>query len=442
MSEPARVPESGYPVRELTRSLWSHFGEYAIIESGMRYLTWILLGVGLAVAAWGEGRSPSIAIILPLLWALAPSRSHAFVLTAAYHMGVIRFLPGYAGTWFSSITMGAGVWLAVGVISGLGWAICWTRSKKPLWVIASTIAALSVTLLPPVAGVLPGHPLVGWGFTMPGTGWLGLAAMFAASAAGVWIVRCRVPVLPRVPKWAVPGMVSLLAIMTATAGMQPGGNGAGKIIARAGAISTHLGGPPPPYSMEVMERVEKIAKATQSLAGGDDGFTTVIFPESVLGIYDPSLYPVLESTLLQKARDAGQTVILGADLQLDGAKWLNSALIFRPDGSSTYLSARQAAPVAMWKPWAQGGHYPSDWLGRNVAPIGGGLTARFMFCYEEYIPMLHLIDEALYDHNVVVAMSNLWPSHGELANHVQAAHTQGMALLFGRRWLRAVNLPK
>lgn len=422
-------------------SVLSRFSNHEIAKT-IRFVQWILLGWGLSVAAWGEGRSPSIAILLPLLWALAPSRALAFAVTASYHMGVIRFLPGYAGTWFASTSMGVGVWLTVGVVSGLGWALCWTRSNKPLWVVLSTVAALSITLLPPVAGVLPGHPLIGWGFTLPGTGWIGLALMFVATAAGVWFIRCRLPAIQRAPKWAVPGMMSLLAIMTATAGMQPGGNSAGKIVARAGAVSTHLGGPPPPYSMEVMERVEKIAKVTQSLAGGDDGFTTVIFPESVIGIYDPSLYPVLETSILKKARDAGQTVILGADVQIGSSQWINSALVFRPDGSSTYLAARQSAPVSMWKPWAKDGHYPSDWLGRNVAPIGGGLTARFMFCYEEYIPMLHLLDEALFDHNIVVAMSNLWPSHGELANHVQAAHTQGMALLFGRRWLRAVNLPK
>ena len=61
------------------------------------------------------------------------------------------------------------------------------------------------------------------------------------------------------------------------------------------------------------------------------------------------------------------------------------------------------------------------------------------FCYEEYMPILSLIDEAAYDHNMVVVLSNLWATKDPLSSLVQGAHTQGMALLFGRRWVRAVN---
>ena len=55
------------------------------------------------------------------------------------------------------------------------------------------------------------------------------------------------------------------------------------------------------------------------------------------------------------------------------------------------------------------------------------------------MPILSLIDEAAYDHNMVVVLSNLWATKDPLSSLVQGAHTQGMALLFGRRWVRAVN---
>lgn len=64
-----------------------------------------------------------------------------------------------------------------------------------------------------------------------------------------------------------------------------------------------------------------------------------------------------------------------------------------------------------------------------------------MFCYEEYIPLLALIDEATRDFNLTVAMSNTWAANSETASAIQAYHSQGMALMFGRRILRAENRP-
>lgn len=62
-----------------------------------------------------------------------------------------------------------------------------------------------------------------------------------------------------------------------------------------------------------------------------------------------------------------------------------------------------------------------------------------MFCYEEYIPALHLLNEAYDDHNLVIVMANGWAAANLTASDVQAAHSEGMARLFGRRYLRAEN---
>lgn len=399
------------------------------------------LGFVLAVASWGEGRSPAPAVVLPLLWCLAPSRLSAFALCTAYHLGVVRFLPGYAGAWFGSELTGAAIWTAMGSICGVGWALCWTGSKKASWNVLAIFAALVVTLLSPVAAVLPGHPLVAWGFLLPGSAWVGVALMVIFSVAGVWALRVELPrKFPAFMPYSLLGVVAL-AVGLGIVGMQPGGE-VGKVAGRVGAVTTQLGGPPQPYSMDVMERVEKIGIATSQLAGGDDGLDTVIFPETVIGMYDPSLYPVLEGTILHKSRPAGQTVVIGADLQVNKRIWQTVALVFRPNGTSTYIASRQPPPAAMWTPWSEVRHYPANWFADNTVNIGGGVRARIMFCYEEYIPVLHLIDEALYDHNLVVAMSNLWPATDNLANVIQSSHTQGMALLFGKRWIRAANLTK
>ena len=400
-----------------------------------------ILGAAVAIAAWGADRSPAMAVALPLLWIMAPTRLAAFTLTTAYHLSVVRFLPEFASTWFNSNPIGVLIWLSMGGLCGLAWAVCWPRSSSTPRVTIATAAVLLLTLATPVAAVLPGHPLVGWGFLWPKSGWVGVATMFAASIAGAWALRVWIPAQWPGQRWISPVALFLALAIPAFVGIQPGGD-AGKVAGKVGAVSTRFGGPPPTYSLEVMLRVEKIANATAKLAGGDDGLDTVIYPESIIGQYVPSLYPALEASIFRRSRPAGQTVILGADLELARGQWQNVALIFRPDGSSSYISSRQTPPGAMWTPWSSVRHYPANWFTDNTVNIGGGVRARIMFCYEEYMPILSLIDEAAYDHNMVVAISNLWATKDPLSSFVQGAHTQGMALLFGRRWVRAVNYPK
>lgn len=84
-------------------------------------------------------------------------------------------------------------------------------------------------------------------------------------------------------------------------------------------------------------------------------------------------------------------------------------------------------------------HFPADWLAGGTVHLGGQVKARIMFCHEEWMPALHLLTEAREDHEMIIAMANLWAAKDPLAAHVQAAHTQGMALLFRRPFVRAVN---
>lgn len=137
----------------------------------------------------------------------------------------------------------------------------------------------------------------------------------------------------------------------------------------------------------------------------------------------------------------GQTIVLGADVHIGGNRFQNAAIIYRPDGSSTTIVARQTVPVAQWRPWSSGGHFPADWLSHNTADIGDGVRTRFIFCHEEWMVVLHLLSEAREEHGLIIAMANLWAARNPTASYVQGLHTQGMALLFGRTYVRAVNGP-
>lgn len=148
-----------------------------------------LLGICCALAAWSPGHSPAVGLLFPLLWAVSGSRAAAFVLAAAYAMTVVRFLPVFAGNWFGSPALGLGCWIGVGIASGGLWGLFWPRRSAALHVGCATMAALIFSLLPPVGALFPGHPVVCWGFALPGSGWVGVTALSLGTVAAAAALR-------------------------------------------------------------------------------------------------------------------------------------------------------------------------------------------------------------------------------------------------------------
>lgn len=406
----------------------------------VRAFVWAAIGCILAMAAWGPARTPALALLLPVLVALAPSRAMVFLLTAAYHLGVIRFLPEFAGVWFESPALGYLLWCGTGILSALAWALAWTSSTKPLHVGLSMIGMLVLTLLPPFGMLLPGHPIVGLGYLVGAMAWVGVTLFVVAWVAAPILIRCYLPKLvptkTRIAGFAVATGLGILFVLFGDAPSPDDGKVAGKV----GAMHTRWGGFPPKDSLEVVNRISRMGDAAVSLAGGEGELRTVVFPESIVGFYEPGLYAVIELQILRKTRPAGQTIVLGGDLELEGGTLQKTALAFRPEGSSHVVS-RQPVPVAEWAPWADRTHRV-NWLANNTLDIGGGVKAGVFFCYEEYIPALHLISAARYEQNMIVVLANLWATSNPLASSIQASHTEGMARLFGRKWVRSLNLPK
>lgn len=404
----------------------------------VRGTTLPVLGGGLGLAAWGIAAHPALAILMPLIWVLAPSRASAAAVSAAYALAVVRFLPDMAGTWFGSAAVGIAIWLGIGAVAAFLGAICWPRSSSALPVAAGTLLFLAGALISPLAAVLPGHPIIGWGYLLRGWGWTGVGLMFVATAGLAVLVRVVVPTHWPGRRWPIAAGLAALGVVLVGAA-EPGDPGGGRLAGRVGAVNTAWGGFPAPGSMEVVERIGRIGSATRQLSGGEDGFDTVVYPEAVLGLYDPSLSSVVNLEITRVLRQTGQTVVVGADLMIGRGLAQNIALVFRPDGSSSWVAARQTTPVAQWAPWNGKLHFPADWLSPSTVTLSAGIRARVMFCHEEFMPVLHLISEAREEHQLVIALANLWAAESPLANAIQASHTEGMANLFRRRFVRAVN---
>jgi hypothetical protein len=388
-----------------------------------------------ALAAWSPGHSPAVGLLFPMLWAVSGSRTAAFVLAAAYAMTVVRFLPGFAGNWFGSWALGLVCWISVGIVSGGLWGLLWPRRSAALHVSGATMAALLFSLLPPVGALFPGHPVVCWGFALPGSGWVGVTALSLGTVAAAAALRLATT-LPRGTGYAHLALAGAAVALTLF-GVVPeptAGQRTGNVV----GISTEWGGFPTFGSIEVVDRLRRIGATLDARSA--EGALTLVYPEAILGLYDTSLDDVIDLEIVKRIRRTGQTVVLGADVDDGGGRFRNIALVLRPDGSRSIVSARQTTPFAQWRPWSSVMHFPADWLASSTVIVGDSLAVRIMFCHEEWMPALHLITEAREGHLIVIAMANLWAAENTLAYHVQSAHTQGMAILFGRRFVRAVNL--
>jgi hypothetical protein len=206
------------------------------------------------------------------------------------------------------------------------------------------------------------------------------------------------------------------------------------------ATPTNWGRYPMPGSIEQIQRIEKIGSHAQLMSQLEPPMRTLIYPESIIGVYEPHLNSVIEWEVLRHTKPKGTTVVIGLDtLKADGGL-VKSAAAYYADGTTAYVRARNAVLIAEWWPFGdQAFRYDFAWLSPTSMQIGGGIKARFVFCHEEYMPALNLLSEALEPTALIISMSNLWSAHGVQADFVQGAHMEGFTRLFGRKLLRSVN---
>lgn len=397
---------------------------------------WFAFGSGLAFAAWGINRTPVLAILMPVLLFAASRRSEVLFYALGYHLTVVRFVPGYVATWFDSTPIGLLAWLVLGWCSAAAWTLMWTRSHTAARVALASAVGFILTLLPPIAIVLPGHPLVAWGYVIPGTAWFGVVFAVVATAGLSVLVRRYLFVDEQQRRLTMIVLGSSVLFLGGLGLRQP--YDVGRVVGDFVAIQTGWGHPPR-TDEDTIERIEKAAKITKELSKGPEPARLVVFPETAIGRYDPSFGPVVKLELNLQAKAGGQNIIVGLENYIRGTEGENLALLVRRDGTTAYAKQRQPALLAMWAPWRKKGHFPANWLANNFLTIEPGVKARVMFCYEEYIPFLHLLNEWQEPHNLVIAMANGWAAPTAEAGFIQARHTEGMARLFGHKFLRSEN---
>jgi hypothetical protein len=384
-------------------------------------------GAVLGWAAWGEGRVPVLALALPLLVAFSRSRLEAFFVGFGYAAAVLRFALSFIASWFDdNMAVGAAAVAAYAAVTGMLWACGWSRSSR----LGMKGAAISAAWLLALAGCIgaPGHPLVATGFVLPGAGWAGV--MLALAMPGLVLVAAHILPSRRLRRGAFGTLVACLAL-AGVAAFQPAPAGALRGVHAERTAWGALRG-----QDAALLRIQWMGAARQ-----EEGATTTVWPESIIGRYEPAMYQVLDIELLRDSRRAGRTQIIGMDLPLPGNRMLNAAVAFYPDGRTATAVARQPAPLSLWKPWRSADTFVADWSANNILNLGQGDRAALIFCYEEYLPLLYLLNEARDAPTLYLALANTWAAQSSGAAAIQTWHSLGMARLFGRPYLKAENRP-
>lgn len=383
-------------------------------------------GAMVGVLAWGEGRVPVLAIALPLLVVFSRSRLQAFSFAFGYALGLLRFSASFVASWFhDDFAIGAAVVLAFALITSAVWCCGW--SSSPRW----TRRALAITgawLLALAANTgVPGHPLIAMGYVLPGSGWFGVALSLAVPVVGLGVAQAvrthQVRAAAAATTLVLLGSAGFLLHRQPPTGSV---HGIQAQVTRWGVLKGED---------DTLARLQRMGAAQP-----DQLAATVVWPESIIGRYDPSLYQVLDLEVLQAARRDGRTQIIGLDIPLAGNRELNSAVAFYPDGSTATAVARQPAPLSTWRPWRKTDTFVADWTAHNILNVGQGDRAAVIFCYEEYMPVLFLLNEALDHPTMYMALTNTWAAN-ESAAAIQTWHSWGMARLFGRPYVKAENRP-
>lgn len=390
----------------------------------------LLAGLLIGLLSWSADHPPVSAVMLPLIVGLAPNRIHAFLIAWGYSAGVTRANLDFSWTWSDGNALYTGlIWIGESLLGGLGWSLAWTASDQPWRKAAAQVLAWTVTLLPPLAILTNGHVLPAYGFILQGWHWAAVALSVGTPALFAYLGA-----RDKIAAWKLRIAVSLafVALWLLSFGMKPVET---RFVEDLAAPSTSWG--QAKGDQDILGRVSRIGDLTAKFAEAES--KVVIWPASTLGTVSPELLDVLYDKVLKGARARAQTVVLGADVKLEDGNFETAALVFYPDGRMATVLARQPIPFIQWRPWKSKDSYRPDWTTDPVLSLGDGRRARMVFCFEEYLPVLALIDEATRDFNLTVVMSHNWAVNSATATAIQRNHSLGMALMFGRKYLRSAN---
>ena len=386
------------------------------VRKGLRSALLVGAAAVVGVVGWsGDPRTLPVALVLPALWGLSPSRWTAAAVAAAYFLAASRGLPQGVATFYgASVLLGASLWIGAALAFVGGHAGLWSR--RPGWGRAVRYGIAVILLAVPPFGIVGwAHPITAAGILFPEWGWWGLAVTAAIMLAAT--TRAWQPTL------AVLACLGIWSAVTWTEPPRPEGwTGLdlrfGSSLGRESEIEQHLA----------------LIGMVRASAGGA---RVVVLPENALGLWTPTVGELWRSRL----RSLDVMVIAGATvIRPDG--YDNVMVAIDANGARVVHRQRMPVPVSMWQPWRAWTGKPSgaraDLFGASVVMIGGRRVAPLV-CYEQLL-VWPILQSMTHRPDLIVAIGNGWWTAGTDIPAIQKASSAAWARLFGLPLVVSFNL--
>ncbi|WP_127524528.1 conjugal transfer protein TraB [Mesorhizobium sp. Z1-4] len=360
----------------------------------------------------GEVLLLPVACLFPALWAFAPTRLVAGMVSMAYFMAASRGLPIGASIFYTSdIWVGLGLWIAPSLLFVTVHTVLW--SPKPGWHRPLRyLAAWALMSVPPFGIVGWASPITAAGVLLPGWGWAGLAATAASLSA---MTTRAWPLVG-----AGMGVALALSAVTWSDPEPPEG-----WVGIETTFDYQVAGNHADYAQH-MATIALVRRAAM------DGATTIILPESALGIWTPTTERLWVRNL------AGvDVVIIGGAVVVNESGYDNVMIEVTGEGARILYRERMPVPVSMWRPWASGGA-SAQFFGNPTRRITGTSIAP-LICYEQLI-VWPILQSMLLGAEVIVATGNGWWTGGTNIVAIQKATAKAWASLFHVPYVTAFNL--
>lgn len=393
-------------------------------KASLAFLTGLVIGF----LSWGEGRNPSFAIFIPILWSMILNPYLNSMLVFGYYLASIRSAAYAAfGYYFESkyhIAIGISLWIAMSAMITVPWlvtsAICSKLElRRPIERVLATMMALIVTMIPPFGIIGVANPLLSLGWFMPGFGWWALMLFFLALA---WILFSR----HQAKILLALGVMSLVLLDHHEESHQQYGE--------IEAVSTKWGRPT--TMDDIVDRLFLIHDYAQ--VASKKGVKTIIYPEGILADWKDAYQFTWRTEIESVAKEYQLTIGVGVDEEIGVGRYEN-ALKMTSSAPAILARARQNIPAKMQLPFSDTG-FNSDWLRSTQVNIGK-YKAMLVFCYEEHLFGLLLLGLFERRPDVMVTVLNSWWANDEkITREVQLRHAESFARLFAIPLIRSENL--
>lgn len=391
-------------------------------------------GIAISWLAWCATFTQAgiwLLLLLPVLWARAPSRTAAATLILGYVLTGTHDIPAITASFYPDLpAVGRELlWVVTSVAWTAPWMLLWRPSMSPIRAGCQLGIATWIISAVPLGFIGWLTPLTLAGVAFPGWGFGGIAATLvlfgiAAAAAVPGRHRGRAAL-------AYAGLLSASAFVNLD-------YEAPSLPAGWRALDTHEGRYPDPSDLggRIARQTSLVEQTMRAL--DVPGTRLVVLPEEIAGVRDP-LVAASWAPVDQRAREIGATVLVGLDEPVDGSAYRDSFVALGA-AAPLSVSARVPMPIGQWHPWRS----PSasiDIQRPNTAMIDGR-RVRFSFCYEDYLLWLQPWALRRSPPDVLISVANNWFDPGADAQRIQARHIELWARLAGMPLLRATNWGK